>query len=99
MASTTALNGWTGERATRLDELLDAHARVGGDGPGRRWRTTQPNRSLVLLLAAEFQGFARDLHGEASTTLADWAAAGNRPLEQVIESRITEGRQLDCGNA
>lgn len=95
----SALTSWREERSDRLDELLDAHARVGGDGRGRRWRTSQLNRSLMLLLAAEFQGFARELHEDGSTTFALWAAGGNEPLERVIKARLTDGRQLDRGNA
>lgn len=95
----TALARWRAERAARLDELLAAHATVGGAGPGRRWWTEQLNRSLVLLLAAEFQGFARELHELGASTFASWAAAGNAALGRVIEARLTEGRQLDRGNA
>lgn len=82
-----------------IDELLAAHATVGGTGRGRRWRTAQLNRSLVLVLAAEFQGFARELHDAAVQTFARWSAGGNEALERVLEVRLTEGRQLDRGNA
>jgi hypothetical protein len=93
----TALTSWRSERAARLDELLGTHPAVGGQGRGRS--TSQLNRALVLLLAAEVQGFARDLHELGSTTFACWAAAGNRALELVIKPRLTESRQLDHGNA
>jgi hypothetical protein len=94
-----ALEKWRGARAERLDELLDAHARVGGTGPGRRYRTQQLNLSLILRLAGEFQGFARDLHDEAideahacmSTWNPEWADASRRQLRQ--------GRGLDRHNA
>jgi hypothetical protein len=98
MAS-TALTRYRSERRDRLDELLEAHRLVGGPGRGRRWRTQQLNNSLVLRLAAEFQGFARDLHDVASNTFASWAAAGNSDLETVLQNRLTQGRQLDRGNA
>jgi hypothetical protein len=53
---------WRKERSERLDELLHAHQSVGGPSRGRRWRTATLNEALLLRLAAEFQGFARDLH-------------------------------------
>jgi hypothetical protein len=53
----------------------------------------------MLLLAAEFQGFARELHDLSASTFASWAAPGNQVLEQVIKGRLTENRQLDRGNA
>jgi len=95
----TALARWRTIRAARLDELLAAHATVRGTGRGRKWRTEQLNRSLVLLLAAEFQGFARELRELGTSTFASWAAAGNAALERVIEARLTEDRQIDRGNA
>jgi hypothetical protein len=46
----------------------------------------QLNRALVLLLAAEFQGFGRELHDLASPTFSRWAALGNASLGQVIDA-------------
>jgi hypothetical protein len=97
--TSAALTTWRTVRSHRIDELLSAHAAVGGQGPGRRWRTSQLNNALTLLLAAEFQGFARDLHDVVSSTFALWAAGGNARLEEVIRARLREGRQLDRGNA
>ncbi|MEX1008549.1 MAG: hypothetical protein WD271_11970 [Acidimicrobiia bacterium] len=95
----TALTRYETDRRQRLDELLAAHRLVGGTGRGRRWRTQQLNNSLVLRLAAEFQGFARDLHDLAGDTFASWAAGGNTKLETVLRARLSEARQLDRGNA
>jgi len=72
---------------------------VGGSGRGRRWRTVALNEALVLRLAAEFQGFARDLHDLGCRQFAAWASPGSRPLENVIHSRLSEARDLDRGNA
>ena len=99
LVSSAALMTWQGERSRRIDEFLDAHTLVGGQGPGRRWRTSQLNRALVMLLATELQGFARKLHDLGSTMFAARAAAGNVPLERVLKARLTEGRWLDRGNA
>jgi hypothetical protein len=95
----TALSTWTNERCARLDELVSAHRLVGGTGPGRRWRTVALNEALVLRLAAEFQGFARDLHEVAARQFAFWASPNNRNLETVIRNRLSDARELDRGNA
>jgi hypothetical protein len=90
---------WKQERARRLQGLFDAHTAVGGTNSGRRWKTEQINWALVLLLAAEFQGYARDLHNETAGVFATEAAGGNRDLEDSLKTRLTQNRQLDRGNA
>lgn len=57
------------------------------------------NEALILRLAAEFQGFARDLHDLGCNQFAAWAAPTNPDLELVIRSRLRDGRDLDRGNA
>jgi hypothetical protein len=94
-----ALELWRTERADRLDQLLLAHRLVGGPSRGRRWRTAALNDALILRLAAEFQGFARDLHDLACDQLAAWAAPTSAAVESVIRNRLREGRDLDRGNA
>lgn len=94
-----ALSSWRSDRAHRLDELLLAHRLVGGPVRGRRWRTAALNEALVLRLAAEFQGFARDLHDLACDQFASWATAVSPAVESVIRNRLREGRDLDRGNA
>lgn len=94
MAS-SALAGWQTDRARRIDELVDARIAAGG-GKGRE---RQLNLALVVRLAAEFQGFARELHQEASTIFAEWGSGGSDHLTDVLRQRMTEGRQLDHGNA
>jgi hypothetical protein len=57
---------WKNDRATRLDRLVSAHKTL--RGMNRRWVTDELNHSLILRLASEFQGFARERshHGLAS---------------------------------
>ncbi|MHB8341886.1 MAG: hypothetical protein ACYDB7_12055 [Mycobacteriales bacterium] len=98
MAS-TALSSWQNEGAQHLDELLLAHRLVGGPARGRRWRTAGLNEALVLRLAAEFQGFARELHDLGCDVLASWIAPSNPAARQVVRNRLREGRELDRGNA
>lgn len=98
MAS-SAISLWRIERADRLDQLLLAHRLVGGPARGRRWRTAALNEALMLRLAAEFQGFARDLHDLTCDRFASWTAPTNVAVESVIRNRLREGRDLDRGNA
>lgn len=94
-----ALHDWRTGRADRLDRLLAAHATVGGTGPGRRWLTEELNHALVLRLAAEFQGFARNLHTDAARAVAAALAAGVAPRETALLRAFLTARRLDRGNA
>lgn len=90
---------WLSERADRLDELEETHREVEGRGAGRRWRTERLNWSLLIHLAAEFQGFCRDLHDLSAEKFAGLASGTNKPLGNVLLTVLTQGRQLDRGNA
>jgi hypothetical protein len=97
--ASSAYSTWLKDRLSHLDELVAAHRLVGGAGRGRRWRTAALNEALVLRLAAEFQGFARDLHDLGCRQFASWAASNNQALENVLHTRLSEARDLDRGNA
>lgn len=65
------VKGRPGPGRRRLDDGLErrraargAHAH-GWDRPGRRYRTGQLHLALIVRLAGEFQGYARDLHDQA----------------------------------
>lgn len=94
-----ALQRWSGDRAANLAELLVAHRQLGAPGAGRRYATRQLNFALILRLASEFQGFARDLHDETAIVMGEWSHPTDRRLAQVISSGLTAGRQLDRANA
>lgn len=94
-----ALMDWTGQRQTRIAELFNAHATIGGAGRGRRWRTSQLNWALTLRLAGEFQGYARDLHSVAVTHFVNSVAQGNSALASVLQAQFTSNRALDHKNA
>jgi hypothetical protein len=94
-----ALIDWTGQRQTRIAELFDAHATIGGAGRGRRWRTSQLNWALTLRLAGEFQGYARDLHSLAVTHFVNSVAQANSALASVLQAQFTSNRALDHKNA
>jgi hypothetical protein len=93
------LNDWDGVRAERLDELLEAHTRMGGTGPGRRYRTEQLNLALIVRLAGEFQGYARDLHDQAVEQVYIYLTASNPVLADVVQEHMSDGRALDRRNA
>jgi hypothetical protein len=97
--TSTALRAWRSQRAERLDRLVSAHATVGGSGPGRRWLTEELNHALVLRLATEFQGFARDLHDEASDAIASALSAGVPERGETLIALFSTTRRLNRGNA
>jgi hypothetical protein len=94
-----ALALWKSDRATRLDRLLAAHKHVRMTNSGRRWVTDELNHSLILRLASEFQGFARELHDDASEAVVAALAPGDADLQAALLLPYTTGRRLDRGNA
>ncbi|MEV6603867.1 hypothetical protein [Kutzneria sp. NPDC051319] len=94
-----ALQNWNGPRQGRINQLLGAHKAVGGGGRGRRWTTEQINWSLTIRIAGEFQGFCRDLHDDAVECFVRNVAGSNQGLATVLQSRLTDNRKLDTGNA
>jgi hypothetical protein len=94
-----ALATWTGPRTDRVRELQEAHRLVGGGSRGRRWRTGQLNRALVLCLAGEFQGYCRDLHDQAVDHFVQATSGNNPALAAVQRALVTSNRDLDRGNA
>ena len=89
---------WRTTRATVLDEVADAQATVGGSERGRRYATQQLVRAYAVMLAAQFQGFCRDLHDDCVEHLL--RVIGPPPsLRPLLLDELTRGRQLDRGNA
>lgn len=92
-----SLRTWITIRTKALDDIELMHRRLGGTGPGRRFRTEQLNRGYTVLLSSEFQAFCRDLHTEAYQRIV--AALNPTPQFQVVlASQFTYGRRLDHGN-
>src|SRR5437764_11516805 len=89
---------WSTTRAGALDEIEQAHAAVGGTGPGRRYATQQINRAYAVLLASQFQGFCSELHSESIDHLLI-VLAPPPALELLMRAEFTRGRHLDRGNA
>jgi len=101
-----ALQEWQGTRSVQLDELDAAHGAVSGTGPGRRYATRQLNHAYAVVLAAQFQGFCRDLHSESADVVAEVitsvslaGSVNNQAIARLVLTALTENRQLDRGNA
>lgn len=94
-----ALLVWKSDRATRLNRLLAAHRAVRGTVRGRRWVTDELNHSLILRLATEFQGYARELHDETSLAVVGALAPGNVVRQNTLQIPYSAARRLDRGNA
>jgi hypothetical protein len=89
---------WRTVRAAVLDEIARAQASPRGTKGVRRYMTRQLTHSYALLLAAQFQGFCRDLHTECVNHLLGVMALPP-DLDALTRGEYTRGRQLDRGNA
>ena len=98
---TDALLRWRSERCAALDSLEAVHARVTEKKPGRQYATEHLNLALFLRLAAEFQGFCRDLHTDVALAIvADLDDfSGAEVHRKLLLSSLRRGRKLDVGNA
>jgi hypothetical protein len=93
--TSTALTQWRSSGLARLAELEAVHANLTGTGRGRRWGTTQLNRSLFLALVAQFQSYCRDLHDEAAQVFIGQASPYQMSTLKVL---VVQGRRLDTRN-
>ncbi len=94
--SSRARRQWQSERANALDQLVSAHAALGGKGPGRRYATEQVVHAYAVLLSSHFQGFCRDLHSEVSDHIANATTPAGAP--ELLRQLLTANRKLDSGN-
>ncbi len=92
----TSFQTWRQRRIAELDEIENAHQRVGGSQRGRRYATQQINHAYAMLLSSQFQGFCRDLHSEAADHIV--RAVDPVVLRPVLRVEFTLNRQLDRGN-
>lgn len=87
--TSTSLQQWQSSRRQRLDELFALPPDIDVE---------QRSLALLVRLAAEWRGFARDLHDEATDSLVDWA--GSRAAAKValvLRSLLTGDRRLTGG--
>jgi hypothetical protein len=94
-----ALTTWQNDRTAWLDRLEAAHTLLDRAGPGARKLTEELNHALVLRLATEFQGFARDLHDEATSALVASLASSDPPRQKRLRVPYEHARRMDRGNA
>jgi hypothetical protein len=87
---------WAIDRADRLEEVETAHSAIRGPAAARRAATRQLNHAYTVLLAAEFQGFCRDLHDAAIAALE---AAVPPAMARTVADEFRLNRQLDRANA
>ena len=90
-----SLERWLGERAGNLDQIRDAHLRVGGSSRGRRYATEQLNHAYATLLSSQFQDFCRDFHSECVDFAVRFVAG---EYQSILRTLLTQGRKLDTGN-
>jgi hypothetical protein len=94
-----ARSSWTTSRAKRLNQLAEAHRLLRENGPRNSNPLEALNWSMVLVLASEFQGFARELHDEAAEFLASSMARGDLRYFEIARNNLTAKRELDSVNA
>ena len=92
----TSLQTWRQRRIAELDEIENAHRRVGGIQRGRRYATQQINHAYAMLLSAQFQEFCRDLYSEAVGHIVQ--VIDPVVLRPALRAEFTLNRQLDRGN-
>src|SRR5438128_441595 len=92
-----ALRQWQTTQAGELDRMEEAHQTIGGSAPGRRWRLQHLNDAYIVLLAAHFQSFCRNLHSEAASAFA--AATRPATAQIAVLTAMQADRKLDRGNA
>ncbi|MFZ4894184.1 hypothetical protein ACL9RL_07020 [Plantibacter sp. Mn2098] len=94
-----ALARWGTARRAALDRLERVHAVVTGGLAGRPHDVTELNHALFLRLAAEIQGFCRDIHDEACDVICAPRHVPNTDVRAALKARLVAGRKLDTGNA
>lgn len=93
--TSVAKGEWDTTARSRLDELEAIHTRAHGAKRGRRWGTEQLNRSLFVVLVAQFQTYCRDLHDEAVDV---YVGAANLHQQAILRKLVTQNRDLDKKN-
>lgn len=94
-----ALRFWETDRIAALARMENVHAAVTGGLRGRPRDVTELNHALFLRLAAEVQGFCRDLHDESIDAICVPAQVPSPDLLAAFRALLSNGRRLDSGNA
>lgn len=92
--TSNALAEWSGTRRRKLQ--LQQDIRKTAQLP---WQEKQADGVMVVRLAAEFQGFARDLHDEAIEFMVTTVAGSNSDLLSALRVGMAANRTLGRNNA
>lgn len=92
---------WRTTRSEALDKLEATHREIRVNHTGRPYNAEHMNHAFALALAAQFQGFCRDLHSECSDHLMQSLRHLNvrQDVVDVLSERMVAGRKLDNKNA
>lgn len=94
-----ALERWQSLTAHRLAVLHRALDHAAGESTTDADAADQADQAFVIMLAAHFQGFCRDLHNECALHLVTYAESQSIDLARIVQARLTEGRRLSQGAA
>jgi hypothetical protein len=98
--TSNALKVWQEDRSRRFDRLVSAHHRMLETEALGQWEADELAHVVLLRLAAEFQGFCRDLHNDCIEAFIATLGLSDQRLELIISTQNMEsGRRLDSGNA
>jgi hypothetical protein len=95
--TSSALTSWQTTRRAHIDNLVELHdlaCRLTTDSHVEKILC-----ALVLRLAAEFQGFAVDLHDEAIKEVIRRAGIDDPEVSMLLAQSMTAGRSLERANA
>lgn len=77
-----------------IDRLLEIHADLGGDAPGRRRRLEVLNKSAIVLLTSFWEAYCEDLAAEALGQLVEKAPSWDKlPIE--LARRVAKDLEAD----
>ncbi|MFB8191347.1 hypothetical protein ACFC14_18670 [Microbacterium sp. NPDC055988] len=82
-----------------MDRMERVHAAVTGGLRGRPRDVTELNHALFLRLAAEVQGYCRDLHDESIAAMLTPTLVPNAALRETFRHVLEDNRKLGSGNA
>lgn len=98
MGQSKAFVAWQAGRAEQIDRMERVHREITGAGAGRRWESEHLNGAIIARIVAEFQGFARDLHDEATDHVVGCLRITDPGLRALTRAAYNRGRALNSGN-
>ncbi len=94
-----ALERWQSLTAHRLAVLHRALDHAAPEQLADADARDQAAQAFVIMLAAHFQGFCRDLHNECAAEISRYAQSHLPHVAPFVQSRFSEGRKLNQGAA